>query len=407
MKNKLTSIIFFLCILPLVAQHEIKGKIINSENGLPITGANISISETYIGTTSGINGTFSIKTQTIPCKIKVSHIGFQTFELQITKPGSEQLNISLHPEVSILKPVNIHSEKIICLHPDDKYYITDFMILNNTIAALAYKNRQYGNQYLIAFANDGSKLEEQEIKNNKGIFQTPDMNAYIKMQDQGWQVSFDSSEFYFSEPFSPDLIDSAVKYISAIKEDTLLIHQYTFYNQILSYYAIIPEESVAAEIKTYIDEDAIGRLQWGPFFDNNEFDRRFTEQIFFKPVQIPLFVNNNIIIIFNTIDKKIEHISNINGQTIKEVELKTEDEKGWTKTILYDQPSDRFYTTYLRKGIYTVCEVDIYTGKISEKAVLSGYAYIEKLQIWDGNLYFLYKKFTGDDYKRLYMSSLY
>jgi hypothetical protein len=398
--------ILFMTI-PTFSQQKINGKVVTGEDNSPIQGVNIIIKETKTGTTSDENGMFTLEYKSLPVDILFTHISFDSQEIRLKTGDNLTLHIELQPRLSMLSPVSIFSEKIMCLHPQDKFFVTDFRIVDGNIMALAYKNRMQGKQYLVMFSPDGNKLGESEIIGNKGLYQDPEMNCYIRMQNKGWQIFRDSTEFFFSEPFEERLLDTAEKRLAEIKEDTVLIRDYFLSGQGISYYYLVAGSGESDVFRTYINEEGVNMLYWGPFFNGNEFDRRFAEEIFFKPVNIPVFVRDSSkIVVFNFIEGTIEHLSSITDHDCKSVDLQFHKDKTWTGEILYDRAQDKFYTTFSNKGVSTISEIDIYTGQIIIENSLQGYAHIERITVWNGKLYFLYKKHYGDEYKRLYMSSL-
>jgi len=409
MKTKILIFCFNILFIaiPAFSQQKINGKIVNGEEDTPVQGVNIIIKGTKTGTTSDENGMFTLECKSFPVDILFTHVSFESHEIRVKTGDNLKLHIELQPRLSILKPVSIFSEKIICLHPRDKYFVTDFRIFEGNIMALAYKNRMQGQQYLVLFSPDGDRLGETAITGNKGLYQDPEMNCYIRMQNKGWQIFVDSTGFFFSEPFEEYLLDTAEKRLAEIKQDTVLIRDYFLSNQGISYYYLVAGSGESGEFRTYINDEGVSMLYWGPFFNGNEFDRRFAEEIFFKPVKAPVFVRDSSrIVVFNMAEGNIEHISSIADQSCISVNIRFHEDKSWTGEILYDRAQDRFYTTFRRKGISSVSEIDIHTGEIIRESNLHGYAHIERITVWNGILYFLYKKHFGDDYKRLYMSSI-
>ncbi len=405
--NTIISILSFFIAVSVCGQHIVRGTLTDYDDGTPLPSVNIIIGGTKTGTISDSNGNFSIQCNTFPATLVFSHVSYEKHTTIVNSPNVSHLNIVLKKSMTTLPPFRVHEEKIICLNPKDKYFITDYMILNGHIVALAYKNRMHGNQFLLEFDVEGNKINELQILSNEGLYEDPQQNCYIKMQKKGWQIFSEDGELFFSEPFEMGLIDSAAHYLAGLYEDTIIVRRYHYYNQILDYFWWAPETESAEEFRTYINEDAIGMLSWGAFFDGNEFDQRFMEQIFFKPVQAPLFFHKGGLIIFNVTEGVAEHLNGISGNMEQRVELEFCRDKNWVPEFIHDGARDRFYTIFRRKGISIVAEIDIYTGKIKHEVTLNGYAHIEKIRVWNGQIFFLYKQYMGDDYKRLYMSSLY
>lgn len=396
----------YIVLSGLISGQNITGKITDSITQNPVEGVNIIIKGTQTGTTTDKFGNFAIQCRSFPCNLNITHVGYKTREI-IIRQAVTGLTFQLMPETHNLETFRVYPEKIICINPKDKYFISDFRIIDGYILALAYKNRMKNQQYLVLFESDGTRITETEIIDNNGFYQDPDMNCYIRMLSRGWQIFHDSTGILFSEPFDVQLIDTAEKYLAAMKRDTLLLKEYFMSNQGIAFYYPEKETGKVSEFRTFVDEDKAGMLSWGPFFDGNEFDSRFAEEIFFKPIQVSIFILNETIVIFNNPEKKIEMISGLKGTTLRTTDMTFADKKGWTGKFMLDRKTGRFYTIFSIDGIYRVSEIDINSGNLKNETILEGYTHIENFTVWNGVIYFLYKKYYIDEYKRLYMSSLY
>ena len=87
MKRTLYTILMLLIIIPsvLYAQgflSQIKGKVVDKESGDPLPGVNIQLIGTYLGTSSDVNGEFTLKKIPLQiCSIKFTMIGYKAKEV--------------------------------------------------------------------------------------------------------------------------------------------------------------------------------------------------------------------------------------------------------------------------------------------------------------------------------------
>ncbi len=114
-KDLFTLLMFLICSFaaqPLNSQqlYSVKGKVSNIENGEPVVNANVAVSGTQRGTSSGSEGWFEISLAAGDHKIKVSAVGFSTREIVFHVPRGEQdyLAIGLIPKQLEIKGIDVY-----------------------------------------------------------------------------------------------------------------------------------------------------------------------------------------------------------------------------------------------------------------------------------------------------------
>ena len=88
--------------LVVTAQTKHSGRVIGSDDKLPVVGASVRIKGTNTGAVTDVNGDFNL-TLTTGNVLVVSYIGYKTQE--VTVRGAEVLTISLEPASSSLNEV--------------------------------------------------------------------------------------------------------------------------------------------------------------------------------------------------------------------------------------------------------------------------------------------------------------
>lgn len=106
MYNKITALLLFFVSF-VQAQDEIKGKIID-ENNEELLGANVFWFNTSVGTTTDINGNFTLKKVDETTSLVVSYIGYKTQKVEIT--STENITIKLEA-VTTLNEVTVSKTK--------------------------------------------------------------------------------------------------------------------------------------------------------------------------------------------------------------------------------------------------------------------------------------------------------
>jgi len=95
--NTLKILVFFLiCINPSVSgQLTLSGVVQDDDSKNPITDATVYINGTTIGSSTDVNGLFTLTGVILPCKVVVSQIGYNLKTLLLTNHTSEAKNYSV------------------------------------------------------------------------------------------------------------------------------------------------------------------------------------------------------------------------------------------------------------------------------------------------------------------------
>ena len=110
--NYLIGCIALLLIAQVSLAQSLKGNISDSETGEPIPFANVFFSGTLIGTTSDLDGNFSLTVLNQgKYELIVSFVGYQTYSKLISTDSLPPvLNIELQPEVVKLRDIYVEAD---------------------------------------------------------------------------------------------------------------------------------------------------------------------------------------------------------------------------------------------------------------------------------------------------------
>jgi len=94
MKQKLLFITMLLIsMMGYSQQYEIKGKVIDATTGLPLTGVNIALKNSKVGTQTDFDGNFTYSKIPSGSKVVFSYIGYTSFEVVVTKDQTLTVNL--------------------------------------------------------------------------------------------------------------------------------------------------------------------------------------------------------------------------------------------------------------------------------------------------------------------------
>lgn len=397
-------------IMPLLAGAQdlmqICGHITDNETNTPLVQVNISIQGKSSGTSTDKNGDFCIDVPKSGCHLRISHIGYASNTIRIEPNSNEPLNITLQSVPFTLKPFEVQSEAVVCVTKDEPYYITDYEIVNGNILLSVFRNRMISKSQLVLINQFGDLLMQSDIWKSSGLYKSPDNNLYYSSGGVSFQIYMDSLGFYFSDPIEKELLDFAQEHLVDVYGDSIWLRSYYYRNQGMSYFVYDRMTDTTVEQLVYMDDEAVDRMKWGGYFDGSEFDQRFEELIVYKPIQVPLFICNDSLYIFNFVNKQLE-VRSVGGDIKRVVPLPFCESKGWEPEVYFDPVQKKFYTRFYLRNQNSFQEVNIFDGSLGNSVSVPGYPFMEKIAIYDNTIYFLYKEYAGDEYKRLYKRPLY
>ena len=207
MKRVVVLIIFlFLCFSIGSAQQnlQVKGIVVDQENGNAVSFAHVGICKKAIGTVSNEDGAFIL--QIAPYYLNdtlcVSAIGYHTYKIVINAlQGSNVKEIELIPQTSLLNEVIISDQKI-----------TGKRVVEKAIVRI-YKNFPNKKFILDGYYRDYLKRNNDYISFLEGAF---------SVQDMGFRSVDSKSRLKIHQMrFSENYLDNYKKYLFKAKDDTL------------------------------------------------------------------------------------------------------------------------------------------------------------------------------------------
>lgn len=103
-KLSVTCFALLFCCIAAFAQNTINGKVVDFENGDPLPGASVVVKGTTTGTSTDLDGSFSIKVKNIPSTLIVSFFGFENQEIVVDKPANN-LKVVMKEQINMMDEV--------------------------------------------------------------------------------------------------------------------------------------------------------------------------------------------------------------------------------------------------------------------------------------------------------------
>lgn len=147
------------------------------------------------------------------------------------------------------------------------------------------------------------------------------------------------------------------------------------------------------ELATGIDREVIAGFMTG-----------FQHDPYFRVPYAPLFVVKDTLCVFDHTRMLLRRYSS-DRVLVDEVPLVHQQEKGWRTCLLQDSADERIYALFARNAQTWLREVDVHTGGVGHAHKLA-HPFPEEIQVFDGHVYYVYRKHGSLQHRTLYREAL-
>lgn len=422
--------ILLLGLLPLIAPAQVvlKGQILDSLSGAPVSYASYIIKGTTRGGAADENGRFRIAIGQLPITLIINSIGYKT-KFQVIQESDTLLIIRMSDVARQLREVVIEADPVKCIQKDPALMAVDFEFYDNYLLLLAHRDFISPSR-LQLLDIDGAVIADLSVhRNAESLYRDCLGNVHLLTKDSAFQIYYDYEHLQLLYPILRIELEKSL-YPCKLFLDGKLYLQYSSYKKLRNYY-YESQEGVSKLFHYDSDTEAVNYLAMKydlRFFLNkrkrmegyaypvwflkehlDEFRSQlpldFDDQIFLHPLNSPLIAFHEHVWVFQFQDSVAIRF-NKDCSVDDSVRINLSKQNNWTKEILHDEVTDDLYTAYINDGILSLYKLDSITLQPTNKVVISGKTFISKVKIRSGVIYFLYLDRIEDKNRMLFRMRL-
>lgn len=413
--KQLVTLLFTLLLPFLANAQNIKGYVINGNTQTGLTGVNVYIDGTTIGTTTDENGFFDLKIEGLPMVLTVSYIGYASRKIAIVTLPNEEMQIKLFSIASQLPEAVVSSKPKIDTIYKERYSVIDYEFFDNYILLLVYRGVR--KRYSVVLINEnGEELAEEPLGQRVpvGFYKGCLGAVYFLTGDIARQIYIQDEKIYFYKSVDLLTFERAAYPCVLSANDYVYFQNYFVKGQVVQYHRIHKDSTNGTKenFAMVVDEQRAIMAEAEADFqkmvsDIEQFQARpmgigermsnsgFLSRVVFEPLYVPMFQFNDTLIIFNHRMNQIEYYQT--PETIfKTVAITYPQDKKWIKEIIRDEETQQFYTLFNTRWGYMVQRIEVQTGETKNLIELER-AFVNNIKIKGGFLYFLQNDFTNND----------
>jgi len=396
----------FLLINNLLAQKIIEGQIVDLASQEGVIGVNIYDKNTFIGSTSDVQGYFELKIKELPTTIVFSYIGYEQIELELLTLPNKPLQIELIPAISTLPAIEVTATPKIEKLTKKTITIKDFAFYQDYIVLLQYTGLMSANKLALTDF-DGQTLFTLPLK---GIKQIESLHKsclggiHIITKKMVYEVKIRDPELTIIKSFDRSVFEKTLLPCVAASERFIYLKEGKHRDQVLLYKTLSKQNGKEAGFIYVANESNMRRMgeELGHYAN---LESSFTGavsvtpdgqrpehldawiDVFYKPVYAPLVNLGKELCLFNHLLGELQFYK-FDGAKKHNISITYQNEKNWDKKILYDEITKRTYTLFETSMGKSIQEIDLMTGALGP-AIDFKCLFVDKMLIYGNSLFYL------------------
>jgi hypothetical protein len=348
--------------------------------------------------------------------------------------GQDSLRSQRLTEVSVS-----HSRKKEIAFKDSRYYIMDFHIDSNGTFLLLNRFKKH---YLYLLDSDMNlKVKKLITFHPKSLFLDCTGALHVFSRDSMFLIEKSADTLLFTEKKSLDLYKYYFRDCEASNDVGLIFKSIKDYSQTTDYYQIenvskfnmdvyeikdsslvrsareteaeIEKEefrlrrkysqSVGTRAPTWEDQTQEGQLRNDRSSEiQRHLDKRqFYGQFVLRPYYNPLFVRNDTTFIFDHVNGEIVRMTK-DRVVVDKRSINYHNENHWKGEMQLDAKRNIFYSVEEKHGAQIFGRVSLDSCEIDRKTKITRHAYPEKVIVYNGFAYYIYRQFVDDNLNKLF-----
>lgn len=399
----------------------LRGKVYDSRTKAPIAYASIYVNESFSVTNTNTNGAYQIRVKSTPAILVFSCVGYTRRHVTVDTPTTSEFNVSLDPSVNVIPEVVITAKRSpVSISDEQDLYVTDYDFYDDHILLLGHPGKRSLETLLVLMDRMGTRILKKDIRKGQNLYRDPFNNIHLLTADSAYQTYYDGADIQLLYPNDKKNFMAAFPEFLELYHNKVILRQYDFDDQALMYYFYNPLDSAVQRFWAEATAEVLNRVdglrgsiritpdgKGSSRFDLFNSDERFIKMAFYSPIFCPLEIIRDTIYIFNFTTGLIETYGPRGFQVDTPTSITFHLADGWQRRLYNDRVTGKIYTEFKQNGISRLREINTKTGKLTPHEIrIPEFAFISKLMVDDGFLYFLYEEKHFPNFMRLYRMAI-
>jgi hypothetical protein len=411
MRKCLTLLLLLLALRGSAQQDKVILHCTNAETGRGLSGVTISANGSTIATSDSAG--YAVASL---ARLSAGHIVAYLRGYRPDTIASGTTEVRLHPLSAVLREATVWSSKISKLLRDNNEYVVDYAVLADRIVVASYSGNNGGHAKLWLLDKSGTVLSACKLPEEPtAIYKSCTGVYYCVATHRFYTIDAGDGTITTGRSYSSSLLPGLQQCQQAMNGN--LYYKLADRRNFNVVFGKIPRgDSVVHPFLNFYERDVAfqSMLDWMDVLEllaqgqvsraaEKQLARLSWDRMSFSHIDMPLLAQHDTLMIFDYFKRKLLRY-NEEGRAAGAVPLSFAWQSVQEFHILTDEATGRIYIhRYADEAHQTIEELDTRTGTVSGNAVAIGKPYAEDVQVYDGDIYFLWMDKTVPATRQLFV----
>ncbi|MCX6226400.1 MAG: carboxypeptidase-like regulatory domain-containing protein [Bacteroidia bacterium] len=181
-------------------QRTINGIVTDTKTGQPVSLVNLTPDAGSLGTSTDLDGKFSIVVSRLPVSIRFSHIAYEAKILTINKYPEKPIQVKLEPRVEPIGEVVVEGGKYIQMLKRESFFVSEYEFDKDKIWVVGYANKSILQPQLILVSLDGRIIQKQAISGKPKLYRDAFGQVHLLDKESMVRIDYIEDQIRIGEP---------------------------------------------------------------------------------------------------------------------------------------------------------------------------------------------------------------
>ncbi len=333
----------------------------------------------------------------------------------LTTPAS---SVYLQPLSVALDPAIIRSSKVSLLLHENNEYVVDYGFSGNRIFAATYSGNNGGKAKLFLLDDQGNTLASCRLPNTPvSVFKSCVGVPYCVCNDVFYRIGTGPDNILIDNTYPISLLEGLMQCEQAAYGN--LYYKIGDRPNFRTTFGMIEKGDSTFKPFTAFEEKDVALASWREWMEIQVLLERFQfsqaarkqglrlmwDKGSFAHINLPLFISNDTLIIFDYFKKSILYY-NLKGNPIGSHPVHFEWQPSQLFNIIKDEVRGKFYIHRYAQNYQELEELNINTGHTSGIKQKISKPFAEQVKVYNGSIYYLWQNKSANSTRQLYIQRM-